>query len=345
MSKFFKALEQAKRDRSLGNGAPSEHAEPVDSQEPKSQTVEVAVAPPPIAPPTTPPVSPTPRRTEFTAPPPSLEGLDSVDEHLVSLLTPASFEAEQYRALRHIVEQLRRTANLKVIAVSSPCAGDGKTITAVNLAGALAQARDARVLLVDADLRQPAVDRVLTLSPMPGADLASAILNSSLGLQQITQPRPPFNLSVICAGEVPPSPYEFLKSPRLDELMEQAREQYDYIVVDTPPLTPIQDCRLIGRWVDGFLVVVTAHRTPRRLLEEALTTLDHTKILGIVFNEEDRPLLGRYSTYPGTYFPSDRFAPNGGPSGVLRRVIGKVGGSLRRGPEAASRIDSQDSRW
>jgi hypothetical protein len=92
-------------------------------------------------------------------------------------------------------------------------------------------------------------------------------------------------------------------------------------------------------------VVVTAHRTPRRLLEEALTTLDHTKVLGIVFNEEDRPLLGRYSSYHGTYYPPDRFAPNGGPSRVLRRVIGKVGDSLRRGPQAASRIEPQDSRW
>jgi capsular exopolysaccharide synthesis family protein len=345
MSKFFKALEQAKRDRSLGNGAPPEHDPVVESHEPTPQAVEIAVVPPPAAPPAAPPASSRPRKTESAAPPPSVEGLDSVDEHLVSLLTPASFEAEQYRALRHIVEQLRRTANLKVIAVSSPAAGDGKTITAVNLAGALAQAREARVLLVDADLRQPAIDRVLTMSPTPGADLAGAILNPSLGLHQITQPRPPFNLSVICAGEVPPSPYEFLKSPRLDQLMDQAREEYDYIVVDTPPLTPIQDCRLIGRWVDGFFVVVTAHRTPRRLLEEALTTLDHTKILGIVFNEEDRPLLGRYSTYPGMYYPPDSFALNGGQSGVLRRVIGKVGGSLRRGPQAASRIDPQDGRW
>ena len=203
---------------------------------------------------------------------------DGVDEHLVSLVTPAAFEAEQYRALRHIVEQLHRTANLQVVAVSSPGAGDGKTITAINLAGALAQAPEARVLLVDADLRRPALGHLLSLAATAAAKASSArSWTRSSRSTRIAQPRPPFNLSVICAGQTPPSPYEVLKSPRLGELFEEARRQYDYIVVDTPPLTPIQDCRVIGRWVDGFLLVVAAHRTPRRLVEEALTTLDHSE--------------------------------------------------------------------
>ena len=103
----------------------------------------------------------------------------------------------------------------------------------------------------------------------------------------------------VAAGHAPLSPYEVLKSPRLGELFEEARRQYDYIVVDTPPLTPIQDCRVIGRWVDGFLLVVTAHRTPRRLVEDALTTLDPSKVLGLVFNQADR--RSRSGLYPGYY--------------------------------------------
>src|SRR5262249_47336614 len=163
-------------------------------------------------------------------------------EHLVSLVTPAAFEAEQYRALRHIIEQLHREAHLQVIAVSSPATGDGKTITAVNLAGALAQSPDARVLLVEADLRRPTLGSLLNLADSAAPDLVSAIVDPKLTLEQIARSRPPFNLSAICATQTVHSPYEMLKSPRLGELMEGARRQYDYIVVDTPPLVPIQDC-------------------------------------------------------------------------------------------------------
>src|SRR6188508_293213 len=87
-----------------------------------------------------------------------------VDPHLVTLTSPGSFAAEQYQGLRLTIERLRRGRTLQVIAVTSPAAGEGKTLTAINLAGALARgADDARVLLIDADLRRPAVARQLAL--------------------------------------------------------------------------------------------------------------------------------------------------------------------------------------
>jgi capsular exopolysaccharide synthesis family protein len=241
---------------------------------------------------------------------------DGVDEHLVSLVTPAAFEAEQYRSLRHTIELLHRTATLKVIAVSSPSTGDGKTITAINLAGSLAQSSEARVLLIDADLRRPALGHLLGLG-QAREGLVGAILDPRLDLDQVVEPRPPFNLSVLCAGQTPPSPYEVLKSPRLGVLLDAARRDYDFVVIDTPPLTPIQDCRVIGRWVDGFLLVIAAHRTPRKLVEEALTTLDPAKMLGIVFNQ-----YGGYSS-PG------RTSLDASARGALRRVARAVGDSLR----------------
>src|SRR4029079_18216104 len=97
--------------------------------------------------------------------------------------SPATFEAEQYRALRHTIEQRHRAAGLQVIAVTSAAVGDGKTTTAINLAGALAQAADARVLLVDADLRRPALGGLLGLrggsgggggGGLPGTALAAS---------------------------------------------------------------------------------------------------------------------------------------------------------------------------
>jgi Mrp family chromosome partitioning ATPase len=71
-------------------------------------------------------------------------------------------------------------------------------------------------------------------------------------------------------------------------------------LVDTPPLLPLPDCRLIGQWVDGFIILVTAHRTPRKALAEALGLLDSTKVLGTVFNGDDRP-LAPYGSYYGYY--------------------------------------------
>ncbi len=236
------------------------------------------------------------------------DGSSALEEHLVSLLAPTSFEADQYRALRHLIEQLHKSAELSVVAVSSPGVADGKTTTAINLAGALAQARDARVLLIDADLRAPAVATRLGCDGHVGLGFADAILDGSLALEAVAQVRPHLNLSVLPAGRPPAAPYEVLKSPRVGELLTEARQRYEYIVLDTPPLVAIPDCRVIAKWVDGFLIVVTAHRTPRKLLEEALSVTESAKILGLVFNGDDRH---RSRGYYGSYAPRRSSIRNG----------------------------------
>ena len=217
-----------------------------------------------------------------------------VAEALVSLLEPASFAADQYRTLRHAVERLRKEASLQVLVVSSPRPGDGKTITTLNLAGALAQGRNARVVVVDADLRRPSVTEYLGLTSQRLPGLSEAILDPSFGLSRAARRLERFNLSVVPAGSPQSGSYELLNSPRLEDLLREARDLYDYVLIDTPPLVPLPDCRLVGRWADGFLVVVGAHKTPRRLLLEALGPLDPAKVIGVVFNGDDRPLSSYY---------------------------------------------------
>ena len=115
-------------------------------------------------------------------------------------------------------------------------------------------------------------------------------------LADIAQVLPHLNLSVIAAGRRPSAPYEVLKSSRVGELFEEARKRYDYVIVDTPPLVSVPDSRVLGKWVDGFLIVVAAHQTPRRLVEEALNLLDASQIVGMVFNGDDRHVSrGSYS--------------------------------------------------
>src|SRR5687767_7429039 len=224
-----------------------------------------------------------------------------LDTHLVSLTAPASFAAEQYQGLRLTVERLGRARDLKVLAVTSPAAGDGKTVTAINLAGALARGGDERVLLIDADLRRPTVARQLGLADAR-TGLADA-LGGELGLADVVQPVGTFNLDVIPAGTVRGGISQILRSPRLDAFIQQARVRYGYIVLDTPPLLPVFDSALLAKSVDGVLMVVSANQTPRKLLGEALNMLDASKVLGIVFNRDERPLFGYYNSYYREYFP------------------------------------------
>jgi capsular exopolysaccharide synthesis family protein len=208
-----------------------------------------------------------------------------IEEHLVSLLEPRSFEAEEYRVIRHAVETLRKDANLQVVAVTSPAGGDGKTTTAINLAGALAQSRDARVLLADLDLRRPALARQLGLGGQRRT-LVDALIEPGIGLLETVAHLPRFNLSVAVTGGMAAAPYELLKSPRLAALLAEARARYDYVVLDTPPFVPVSDCRLVTKYVDGFLIVVTAHRTARGALAETLNLIDPSKVVGLVFNAD-----------------------------------------------------------
>ena len=331
MSKFAKALEQAQRERAL-----------------RAQPVPAPPAPPPpiaspVPAPSPPPSSPPPPRPLPSSPPPrripaprrrGAVPTEEVDSHLVSLVAPAGLEAEQYRALRHLVEQRHKDGDMSVIAVSSPGVGDGKTTTAINLAGALAQASDAAVLLVEADLRRPSIGRLLGFEDSNSVGLVDAILDPRMTLADIVQPRPPYNLNVVLAGQTPASPYEVLQSPRLGALLDEARQQYRYIVLDTPPLAPVQDCRVVARWVDGIVLVVAADHTPRALLEAALDTLEPDKVLGLVFNGYDHLFSRRHARHYVGYYAEPEAQKEGG---SFARATKKVGALFSRGKGAAVR--------
>ena len=233
MSTFFKALERAEQDRALRR---AQEASPEPTGEEQRAVSPSATEP---APPTE-----SASRQPTDAASPRDEGANGLDEHLVSLIAPSSFEAEQYRALRHMIEQLHRSEALSVIAISSADAGDGKTTTTINLAGALAQAADARVLVVDADLRGANVATDLGIDEAPG--LVDLILRTDLALETAVQVCPDLNLSVLPAGRRPSAPYEVLKSPRVADLLAEARQKYDFVIIDTSPLVTVPDSRVAG---------------------------------------------------------------------------------------------------
>lgn len=222
------------------------------------------------------------------------------DRRLVALTARRSFEAEQFRRLRHRLEDLATQKNVRVVAVTSAAPHDGKTMTSINLAASLAQARQSRVLLIDADLRRPHVATTLRIDDEPG--LLQLLARGGADIETYIRRVPGTTLDVLPCERRQTDTYEVLTAPSFQTLLARARATYSTVIVDTPPVVPVPDSSLLGRLVDGYLVVVAANATPRKLLGEALTLLDPASVLGLVFNRDARPLFGYYHAYHDAYF-------------------------------------------
>jgi capsular exopolysaccharide synthesis family protein len=277
LSKFFQALEQAERERNDGRSATNgEGATPAVVEPPEAFGAPVVREPA------------APHRTAFTSllEPVAATEPGAVDDHLVSVLEPTSVAAEQYRGIRLAVENHRREHGTRVIAVASPARSDGKTTTAINLAGALAQSPDARVIVVEADLRHPSMARALGLPATPG--LSAYLLDHAVPLERVVERPRGLGFSVVTAGAPSSMPYELLASARLHGLLATLRETHDFVLVDTPPALPFPDVGILRDLVDGFLLVVRAKRTPREQVHECLAAIGPQRVLGMVFNDDDR---------------------------------------------------------
>jgi len=231
-----------------------------------------------------------------------------LDKRLVTLTAPASMEAEQYQALRLKLEHLHRERNVRVIGVTSPGARDGKTVTAINLAAALAEGSNARVLLIEADLRRPAVSRYLALDAAPRPGLAELVVDPNRQIQDAIERHDQFGFDTMIAGAVDTPVHQIFRLPRLQAVLADLRQRYDFVVIDTPPVGPVSDCALLARWMDGLVLIVTAHKTPRKQLENALNLLEGAPVLGIIFNRDDKARAGYRRDYRG-YFPRTRRRP------------------------------------
>ncbi len=209
-----------------------------------------------------------------------------VDRHLVCLLDPRSEHAETYYRLRHQLENRRSSDAALVVGVTSATPGDGKSLTAINLAGALARGADTRILLLDLNLRRvgEGVAEYLGMDVSRDWGVVDWIHQEDEGVAPFTHYLEAFNLHVMTAGSDPELPYELLKSRRLDQLLQQAREDYDFVIVDAPQILRLPDTELISRLVDGFLIVVKAGHTRQARLEEALSLMTEEQVMGLVFN-------------------------------------------------------------
>lgn len=209
---------------------------------------------------------------------------------LVAALEPHSLAAEHYRSLRSRIAQLERDQPVRIIQVTSPAKGDGKTVTALNLALTMAQEFQRRVLVIDADLRYPRVHELLGLDAGPGL---VDVLTGSASLADALVELPTHHLTVLRAGGAYDRPAEMLGSAPMRRLLDSLRTQFDRIVVDSAPAA-VADPVAIAPIVDGLLLVVRAGVTTKPAIARALGSLSSSRLLGLVFNESAAPLEASY---------------------------------------------------
>jgi capsular exopolysaccharide synthesis family protein len=208
---------------------------------------------------------------------------------------PTSPAAEAYRSLRTSLQFTRQAQELRTLLVTSPAAAEGKTSTLANLGAVFAQAGE-RVVLVSGDLRRPRLGHFFDIEEQSG--LTTVLLGQQTLEQALQQVQGYDCLWVLGAGPVPPNPAELLNGPRARRVFETLRENFDLVLVDSPPVLPVTDALVLSKYADGTLLVVAAGQTKRAELERAAERFSQAKsaVVGIVLNE-----VTKQSGYDGAY--------------------------------------------
>lgn len=220
----------------------------------------------------------------------------------ITAVSPKSILSEAYRTIRTGVFLSSVDESTKTLLVTSAGPLEGKTTTAVNLAIAMAQA-ERKVLLVDADLRRPRLHKIFDLDNSEG--LTTSLLDRQGGRPLPRETGIPF-LYVLTSGPVPPNPAELLGSMKMRETLIELREQFDKIILDSPPLIPVADAIILAALSDEVILVVRGSYTVKRVVQEGKRRLEESKgkILGVVLNgisrEEDGYYPSYYYDYAGT---------------------------------------------
>jgi len=219
---------------------------------------------------------------------------------LATLLYPRSGAAEAYRTLRTNIDFASVDAPIRTLLVTSSLPGEGKTVTAANLAIVFAQA-GRRVLLVDADLRKPGVHQIFDVPNAHG--LTTLLRSDDATLDSIAAPTEQANLRVITTGPLPPNPAELMSSHRMRTILDRLQSAADLIVLDSPPLLAVADSSILSSFMDGTVLVIESHRGRRRAIRQGREVLGRAgaNILGVVLNRAPSRARAEYAGYYATY--------------------------------------------
>ncbi len=213
---------------------------------------------------------------------------------------------EQYRRLAAVLHHAQVATGLRVVMVASAVVGEGKTLTAGNLSLTLSESYERRVLLMDADLRRPSLHAIFNVETVPGlSDALGSPEPQPLPLHQVSQ-----RLTLLPAGRPSSDPMAGLTSVRMRELLEEARETFDWIIIDTPPIGLMTDANLLAAMADGALLVIKAGTTPYQLAERAIEAIGRDRLLGVVLNRAT-DLADHGNKYYNYYYGRPQEAPAG----------------------------------
>src|SRR5688572_197211 len=190
---------------------------------------------------------------------------------------------EQYRRLAAVLHDAHNATGLRVVMVASAVAGEGKTLTASNLALTFSESYQKRVLLIDADLRRPSLHSVFRLDTAMG--LGDGLL--STGETKMLVRQVSSRLAVLPAGRPSSDPMAGLTSDRMRRLLEEAKQSFDWVILDTPPVMLLPDANLLAAMVEGAVLVVRAGSTSHELVKRAADAIGRSRILGVVLNRAE----------------------------------------------------------
>lgn len=217
---------------------------------------------------------------------------------------------EQYRHLAAVMHHAQKASGVRTVMVTSALPSEGKTLTATNLALTLSESYQRRVLLIDADLRRPRLREMFALPPGEGlTDALTTPRGDRLPVHAITP-----HLWVLTSGRMLPDPMSLLVSPAMKQLIDDARDAFDWVIVDTPPIAILSDANLLSAMIDTALLVVSARQTPYPMVQRAAQAIGQQRILGVVLNraEKNGPAnydyygYNHYQSHPGHSLPAKR---------------------------------------
>jgi len=233
---------------------------------------------------------------------------------LVTHVDPMSLVAEAFRSLRTNIAFARAHQDLRTLMITSPAPGEGKSTVAVNLATTFAQ-QGQRTLLIDADLRRSVLDKTFRIPRNPGL---TDVLVGDVALAAAVRATDVPNLSILASGQFPPNPSELLGSPQMRATIELAKESFDIVMIDSPPILAVTDASVLSTVADGTVVVIRLGLTTREAVRRSIAQLRvvNGRVLGSVLNAVDFRGGGYQGGY-GYYY--ERFYGDGKGSGRDRR--------------------------
>jgi capsular exopolysaccharide synthesis family protein len=212
---------------------------------------------------------------------------ERVEPRLVAITQPHSKYCEEYRSLRTQILHKSQRQKLQSIVVASVNPTEGKTVTALNLSWLLAQTDGVRALIIDSDLRNPSLTDYLGIETDKGL---SDILTNHGSLEDSIIRLEPAGLYLLPGGEARSDVAELLSGPKFKEILRQAREMFDYIIIDAPPLGLFTDAAVLINHADGAMLVVRAGKTKYNAVDGVLNSLPKDRMLGVVLNQSEEIL-------------------------------------------------------